>query len=262
MRTHVSPKRPGLHTMTVTWPTPTETNQAVPVALPAAKPANPQVTWNLAAGDKATWSMTKLASVLMPCVILGGKNTVAAVRVLNAEIKKNGVSVATYSGNVTASLYWTLQIWLYNAAIGDVFTVYLWCSVAASLDWRYDGHQLQETRVEVSLANEFLADISYTVNTNQPTLTKGPHPSASTSRSNNGKMDSNSAANTWTNAKAGQTFVGYVAQVGWGLYQAYLGDITLADTWVYAEHATNCPSYQQNCFFGTYQWRNWGRLTL
>ena len=252
-------KRPGLRTLTVTWTTPTEANVG-PTALPAAKPANPQVTWTLAAGDLATWSMTKLASVLMPCVILGGKNTVAAVRVLNAEIDKNGVSVATYSGNVTASLYWTLQIWLYNAAIGDVFTVYLWCSVAGSLDWRYDGYQLQETRVEVSLTGEVLAPVILAGNTSQPTLTKGPHPSAYTQRSNIGLTASNVASVPWTNPSAGVTFTGFIPQVGYGLYQSYLGDATLADTWVYTEHATNCPSFEQNRFFGTYQWRNWGRL--
>jgi hypothetical protein len=69
---------------------------------------------------------------------------------------KNGASVNTGSGSVSANYYWTWTCGFYDVAVGDVLAVKVWSSVADS-DWRFEGMTVMATRVAPFLERVYRA---------------------------------------------------------------------------------------------------------
>lgn len=148
-----------LETVTLTYPTPTESYNASGTLVPMTEPATGQVIYTMQNSDVPKFSDARARCTWIMVLVLGGKNNTAATRTLSMRILKNGVSVATPTQTMSTNYYWTGTYYLFDVKEGDTIEVRFWCTTdAVSLDLRYNTFFLRPTRFRFGELDELLLD--------------------------------------------------------------------------------------------------------
>lgn len=228
----------ALQTYTITYPAPDETLLGTPVALPTTEPADPQISYTIAAGHLPTVSPAGLEYTLTAILYAAGKNTNAANQTLYYRVMQNGASVATGSITSLANYYYTLEhSRVYPVALGDVLACKLWAT-SADVNWDYKALFVFFTRPGPS--NVLVQDLSVTLAA-KPTLSLGNPQVASTNGWVLCHADLREALG-WSVGTQGCKFV--LSGSTYRLGRTNRGDITL--TTMGPQSATYRPRYEQH----------------
>lgn len=223
-------------TITISYPTPTETLQGTPTTLPTSEPGTPQVSYTVAATDPPTIGLTLYSKVLIGVVIAGGKVNTAAT--ISWRMKHNGSSVTTGSTSVAASTYYTIQAFFYNCAVGDTLQISLWSNESDS-NWDYNTYYVHFTRLVIWNKIRMLVNVSFVTLVQTPVLASG-NPSgtsySSYAYSNDLMYDAMQTAGPFT-------FSALYAGTTYGFFVEPLGDIYNANNAYFRTSSTYRPLY-------------------
>ncbi len=156
----LTPLASALKTLTITLQSPQETLQGTPTTLPTSEPSagNEQVSYTVQASDLPTFNVSPASKVWVAYVFVAGKFTTAGS--LSFRMKKNGASVTSGSGSVSANLYYTRMCCFYNVQVGDVLKVALWSNRSDS-NWDYNAFSVYPTRINMSDKQRALLNTTY-----------------------------------------------------------------------------------------------------
>jgi hypothetical protein len=133
--TRLSPLFTSLKTLNITYQTPQETLLGTPLTLPTSEPTDPQVAYTVQESDLPTFNVQPFSKVWLARVLAGGQFVTAGT--LYWKMLKNGQSVASGSGSVSANYWWSCTGAFFDVQVGDVLALKLWSSVGDSKLDRY-----------------------------------------------------------------------------------------------------------------------------
>ena len=122
--------------VSISYPDPDIQTLDTPEALPTSEPATAQVSMTVASSHLATWSPFVLEHIDCAILYAAGQNTSDSAITVYYRVEKNGASIATGSGSVPASNFYTWSHFRFpDVQVGDVLTCKLWAS-ASGCNWR------------------------------------------------------------------------------------------------------------------------------
>jgi len=234
----VTPILSGLKDLRITYKTPYESLQATPTSLPTTEPATSQIIYTVAEADLPNFNMTVESRIIVALMYAGGKNTDAAAQTVYWRMLRNGASVATGSGSISADYFWTLSSFFTNVAVGDVLEIRLWAT-ATTVNWDYEARQLQFSRVAL-LEKYVLLLCNFIGLSAQPVLTLGTPSVVST-----GSLFIDHPAAEVSTASA-KDFSPWKQHPSYKLFRMHFGDYTSANTARLLSHSTSRPRYYRN----------------
>ncbi|MGQ9743112.1 MAG: hypothetical protein ACUVQW_00700 [Candidatus Bathycorpusculaceae bacterium] len=168
--TKLTPLLTSLKKLDITYKTPKETLLETPETLPTSEPDTPQISYTVAEDDLPTFSMVPYQKVWVANVFGGGK----AVTATNIywRMKKNGESVNTGYGSVSANYFFTRNCYFYDVKVGDVLELALWSNQTDST-WDYKAFQIQVTRLILLNKPRLLLPCNFASLETHPVLTLG-----------------------------------------------------------------------------------------
>lgn len=138
-----------LETVTVTYPTPTETYNPSGVMLPVSEPASSQISYTIQSSDLASFSNPSMSCTWAAVVIVAGRNNAATMKNVYYRILKNGSSIASAYYYISSAYYYTFSFMNFvNVTVGDTLETRLWCTNGGGtdVDWRYSTYFIRPTR--------------------------------------------------------------------------------------------------------------------
>ena len=143
-----APLYKGRVDVTITYPDPYEPPLLDPAeALPTSEPATAQIEITITQAMLPVWSPYELPHQKAALLYAGGKNTAGASRSIYYRVLKNGTSVATGSGSVSAGNQYGWSHYRFpDVAVDDVLACKLWAS-GAGCDWDYKAAAVVPTRI-------------------------------------------------------------------------------------------------------------------
>ena len=159
----VGPKQ----TFTITRPAPTE-HSGLTTVLPTSEPGTSQISQTVASGD--LYLPAGLVSPYLAVILAQVLNNDGSSRTVSWRMVKNGSSVATGSGSVSASNRGAIQAYFSptnpsgdtsgtGVVAGDVLELRLWAASSTNVQLVYWTYYLLDTRTKVSGCRE-VADVT------------------------------------------------------------------------------------------------------
>lgn len=168
--TRLTPILTSLKTLNITYQTPQETLLSTPETLPTSEPATPQIGYTVQGSRLPSLSYKPYQAVYVALVFGAGKFVTTGTLYWN--MKKNGVSVTTGSGTMTANYYYTLSAFFFDVNVGDVLELALWSSVTNS-NWDYKALAICVSRIIPFAKIRILAPVTIADFVTYPILTLG-----------------------------------------------------------------------------------------
>jgi hypothetical protein len=168
--TRLNPAFTSLKTLNITYQTPQETLLGTPQTLPTSEPGTPQIGYTVASGDLPTFNLSPYQMKWVAMVIGAGKAVTAAT--IYWRMKKNGASVGTSSGSVSANYYYTVHAYFFDVAVGDVLELALWSNQTNS-NWDYKAYLIQFSRLILLNKPRLLVPCNFAALATHPVLTLG-----------------------------------------------------------------------------------------
>jgi hypothetical protein len=168
--TRLNPAFTSLKTLNITYQTPQETLLGTPETLPTSEPGTPQIGYTVASDDLPTFNISPYQKNWVAIVIGAGKAVTAAT--IYWRMKKNGASVGTSSGSVSANNYYTIHAYFFDVAVGDVLELALWSNQTDS-NWDYKAYQIQVSRLILLNTPRLLSPCNFAALATHPALTLG-----------------------------------------------------------------------------------------
>jgi len=166
----ITPLLTNRKVLDITYQTPQETLLGTPETLPTAEPATPQIGYTVAQDDLPAFSITPYQKKFIAILIGAGKTVTAAT--IYYRMKKNGASVTTASGGISANTFYTWNCYFYNVAVGDVLELALWSNQTDS-NWDYKAYQIQVSRLILLNKPRLLLPCNFAAVALHPILTLG-----------------------------------------------------------------------------------------
>jgi hypothetical protein len=216
-----------------------ETLLATPETLPTTEPTDPQVSYTVQENNLPVFNFPPESKVWTAQVVVAGRFVTAGT--VYYRMLKNGASVNTGSGSVSANYYWTWSCGFYDVAVGDVLAVKVWSSVADS-DWRFKGMTVMATRVAPFLDRVYrniLYDVEFA-----PAYTLGT-PNYSGQGVRPWIMDGGSYLD---DINVDKTYEVQYPKTTYGLYRLYHGDYAQQNSAYLRTSSGYCPYYSRNYY--------------
>lgn len=195
------------------------------------------MSYTVTSGDLPVFNFQPESKVWTAGVYVAGKFITAGT--VYYRMKKNGVSVATGSGSVSANYYWTWNCGFYDVAVGDVLEVAVWSNQTDS-DWRWKGFIVFATRVAPVLNKRYF-NILYSLNL-QPAFTLG-NPTLVSQGVRVYGMDT---ASFWEQIVLNKTYEVQYPKATYGLYRLQFTDYSENNTAMLRTSSTYYPNYSRN----------------
>lgn len=236
--TRLSPLQTSLKALNITVQSPQETLLGTPVALPTSEPSTPQIGYTVAEADLPTFDCPVYSKKWVAWVFGGGKFTTAGT--LYWRMKKNGGSVSSSSGSVSANNYYTLHAFFYDVAVDDVLELALWSNQSDS-NWDYKAYFVLVTRLMLTQKPRMYCPLTVVTVSNFPTLTLG-NPSSRFPASRT-FLYHEDVATVDLNLTFPFTFDLFYPKSTYGLVRTYYGDRSYQNSATLGTHASYRPYY-------------------
>lgn len=168
--TRLTPQLTSFKTLNITYQTPQETLLDTPETLPTSEPATPQIGYTVQNSDLPVLSLNCYRKVWVALLFGAGKFSTSGT--VYYRLKKNGVSIYSSNGSVSANLFYTVGAYFYNVNVGDSLELALWSSVSGS-NWDYKAFQVQVSRLIILDKPRLMAPCIFAALSTQPVLTLG-----------------------------------------------------------------------------------------
>jgi hypothetical protein len=235
--TRLNPIFTSLKTLNITYQTPQETLLGSPETLPTSEPATPQISYTVAQSDLPTLNMSPYQKKWVAVLIGAGKAVTAAS--ISYRMKKNGASVASGAGSVSAGYYYTRHCFFYDVAVGDVLELALWSNQTDS-NWDYKAYQIQVSRLILLNKPRLLAPCNFAALATHPVLTLG-NPSSTT-----GSLYTYHIDQYFMTISGATSLDTIYPKNTYGMFRIYYGDYAYSNSSIVRTDAAYRPYYYRN----------------